>query len=628
MRHQWKAMLGVAALISSALTTVGVFTAPPAEACTFGTCGDSLTMLRFSDPPRIYGQALEIRAIVKDHSSACALPTDVGCTQPTGSVHFLDGDVLLSVQPLLQCVPQPGSAVCLISFDESETLPLSIKSLAGGDHVIRAEYHRSGSDGFNDSEASAGLTIAPAVATASIDTPAASSVVGQPVDLSGDVRFPPPDTANGVLPPSGSIAFHDSVAGEVASDSVDATGHAAATATTLTVGTHTLHAHYPGDFNYSASTSGPTSHTVTVGGTTSALNQSAATTVFGEPFTVTDAVTAVSPATAIPGGSVTFNDGTIQIGTAGLGGSGLAGLSVATLPVGTHSLTATYAGDANLNGSTSNTLSHAVNKANTLTTVVSPTADPSALGDTVTLNASVAVTAPGAGTPTGVVQFKDGGAVLGAPVSLIGSTATLLTTALGGGSHSITAAYSGDTNFNTSESTAIRRTVSCTTTVTNNVAGTYTAPATGTTCITGVSIGGSLIIPPGATVSIVNSTIAGNVSASGGSGTILLCGTTVGGAVTITNRTSRVLVGGPAGCARNTVRGGLDLLSNSAGIQLIGNTVNGNATINGTTGGSTIISANTVQGTLRCATNNPAPSNGGRPNSASGRTGQCGASSF
>ena len=48
------------------------------------------------------------------------------------------------------------------------------------------------------------------------------------------------------------------------------------------------------------------------------------------------------------------------------------------------------------------------------------------------------------GTPTGSVQFFDGGVALGAPVALVGGVATLTTSALGGGSHLITASYLGE----------------------------------------------------------------------------------------------------------------------------------------------------------------------------------------
>jgi hypothetical protein len=59
-----------------------------------------------------------------------------------------------------------------------------------------------------------------------------------------------------------------------------------------------------------------------------------------------------------------------------------------------------------------------------------------------------------AGTPTGTVQFKDGGSNLGVPVSLNGSgVAAFSTSLLSSGAHTITADYSSDANFATSTGT-------------------------------------------------------------------------------------------------------------------------------------------------------------------------------
>ena len=56
-------------------------------------------------------------------------------------------------------------------------------------------------------------------------------------------------------------------------------------------------------------------------------------------------------------------------------------------------------------------------------------------------------TAPGSGTPTGTVTFKDGAATLGTGPLNGSGQATFTTSSLGIGPHSITAAYGGDANF-------------------------------------------------------------------------------------------------------------------------------------------------------------------------------------
>ncbi len=71
----------------------------------------------------------------------------------------------------------------------------------------------------------------------------------------------------------------------------------------------------------------------------------------------------------------------------------------------------------------------------------SPTANQ---GAAVTFTAAVSSALPG--TPTGSVTFYDGTTSLGSQ-TLTGATATYATSTLSAGSHSITAAYSGDTNY-------------------------------------------------------------------------------------------------------------------------------------------------------------------------------------
>jgi hypothetical protein len=85
--------------------------------------------------------------------------------------------------------------------------------------------------------------------------------------------------------------------------------------------------------------------------------------------------------------------------------------------------------------------------------LVTSSANPSAAGSSVIFTASLTAVAPGAGTPTGAVQFRTNGVAAGAPVTLSNGAASLSTTLLSPGTNSITAEYAGDANFTGSTST-------------------------------------------------------------------------------------------------------------------------------------------------------------------------------
>src|SRR5207249_8405077 len=100
------------------------------------------------------------------------------------------------------------------------------------------------------------------------------------------------------------------------------------------------------------------------------------------------------------------------------GGAATASFSIANFAVGMHTVTATYNGDSNF-ASSSATLAggQTVNKATT-STAVSSSASPSLSGQSVTFAASVSITVPGAGTPTGTIQFQIDGSNAGTPMNV------------------------------------------------------------------------------------------------------------------------------------------------------------------------------------------------------------------
>lgn len=181
--------------------------------------------------------------------------------------------------------------------------------------------------------------------------------------------------------------------------------------------------------------------------TATSIGFSPAAAVYGQPVSFSASVTAGGQ--PVTGGSVTFTDGTTSV----CGGAqavdqqtGAAGCSASSVAVGNHTITGTYSGTSIYQASAgSNTLT--VSQATTSTGVGS-SASSSTAGQSVTFTASVSPEYTG--TPSGNVDFYDNGSRIGSGTLNGSSTsdqATMSTSALTAGTHTITASYEGDTNF-------------------------------------------------------------------------------------------------------------------------------------------------------------------------------------
>ncbi len=128
---------------------------------------------------------------------------------------------------------------------------------------------------------------------------------------------------------------------------------------------------------------------------------------------------------------------------------------------GTHTITASYGGDA-LFLESSDSMLQTVTGTGTSTstaTSLSSSSDPSVFGQSVTFTATVSGTLI---TPTGTVTFKDGGTLIGtgAVTGAAGTgTATFTTSTLTVATHTLTAAYSGDLSYSASTSGPVNQTV-------------------------------------------------------------------------------------------------------------------------------------------------------------------------
>ena len=215
---------------------------------------------------------------------------------------------------------------------------------------------------------------------------------------------------------------------------------------------------------------------------TFAVNKATATagvTSGTNPITYGNSVTLSATVTPVAAtGTVSFKDGATTLATVNVSG-GAASYTAAGLNAGSHGITVVYSGDANYNTATSSVLTQTVNKAATSSVVISSKST-STVGDSVTLTATVTPS-----TASGTVTFKDGATTIGTG-TISSGTASITLTNLATGVRSITAVYGGDSNYNTSTSSAITQTVQVVITVTTSVAGlaftvdntSYTTPQT------------------------------------------------------------------------------------------------------------------------------------------------------
>jgi len=216
-------------------------------------------------------------------------------------------------------------------------------------------------------------------------------------------------------------------------------GKATLTTSALAVGSHSLTAEYSGDAGHDPSTSDTLVQVVNRFASSLALTSSVNPSLLGEPVTFEAALST----TGTPIGALTI----LVNGAAVQSGSG-ASLSFQTsaLAVGSHTVTATYAGDDNTEPASASPLTQEVAIAPTATRLrVRPeTAIP---GRTVRLITTVLPRAPATGVPAGTVTFLNGQTLLGTASLDAGGRAVFEAAALPIGSHRLTARYEGNAEF-------------------------------------------------------------------------------------------------------------------------------------------------------------------------------------
>lgn len=231
---------------------------------------------------------------------------------------------------------------------------------------------------------------------------------------------------------SGSVVFYDS--GTPVSTVTLSSGAAVLNLGSLKAGVHNLSASYSGDGTNPAAVSG-------------------VMVVAVNPLAITASITPVSvqygqTIPAITGsltGVLAQDSGNVQVT--------FSTSATSTSSPGSYVVAGVLSGSASANYTLSFvTGGITISKAASLSSLTSTVANV-LVGSPVTLTAAVATTT--SGQPTGTVTFLDGTTALGAAQTLSSGIASITISTLSAGSHNLTVAYSGDTNFNASVSSGL-----------------------------------------------------------------------------------------------------------------------------------------------------------------------------
>jgi hypothetical protein len=352
------------------------------------------------------------------------------------------GSKLLFATPL-HIASEAGLAV-----DAAGNMYLGMSDNCGGDIVTPGAFQQTNKNqptncgNFSNSGYVAKIS-AQGTATVALAPSASPVAAGQSVTLTATVT----PTATYASVPTGTVAF-DNGSTALGTGTLNSSGVATYTTSTLAPNTYSLTAIYSGDSTYPTA-SGTASLMVTGLTATVKVTPAASSITTASSLSVTVAVTGSG---ATPTGTVTLSGGGYTSAAATLAsGSATIVIPANSLSAGADTLTASFSGDTTYTPATG-TASETVMNPLTPTVKVTPAA--SSITTASSLSVSVAVSGSGA-TPTGTVTLSGGGYTTAAvALSSGGASITIPANSLSVGTDTLTVSYSGDTTYSPATGTA------------------------------------------------------------------------------------------------------------------------------------------------------------------------------
>jgi hypothetical protein len=361
--------------------------------------GATTTSLTAGTNPSTFGDTVTLTATV---SPAAA----------TGTVTFTDGQTTLG-----QAALSGGST------------SITVTTFHAGNHSLQASY---GGDSNDDGSTSPPLTqgVAPFPSATVLTASSSSVVVGQDLTLTATVTT---STA------TGTVTFRDGTA--TLGTAPASNGVATWSTLGLPAGNHHISASYGGDADHTSSASAALDIAVVKASPTVTLT----TPLTAVPYITDVTMTATVGRTGATGHITFYDNGTALSTPISISAAGTASFDQ-YLPGGHNVLTAVYDGDSNDNGSTSAAVDEIVSAS--APSIHPATASPAsaAYGASVTLTTQLGPVTGGA-PPTGNVTFREDGTDVAVGSVASDGSVTASTQTLSVGTHHITVAYAGDSNY-------------------------------------------------------------------------------------------------------------------------------------------------------------------------------------